>query len=45
MIFEDDVDMEKDIDQQTHALWRTLPADWDIVFLGERCTYPEYRGS
>ena len=38
MIFEDDVDMEKDIDQQTHALWRTLPADWDIVFLGERCT-------
>lgn len=40
LIFEDDVDMEKDIDQQTHALWRTLPADWDIVFLGERGTLP-----
>ncbi|KJA20831.1 hypothetical protein HYPSUDRAFT_166395 [Hypholoma sublateritium FD-334 SS-4] len=43
LIFEDDVDMEKDIDQQTHALWRTLPADWDIVFLGH-CWSDERRG-
>lgn len=35
MILEDDVDMEKDIGQKTRALWRTLPDEWDIVFLGE----------
>ncbi|KAF9473873.1 hypothetical protein BDN70DRAFT_843041, partial [Pholiota conissans] len=34
LIFEDDVDMEKDIRQQTQALWPSLPGDWDVVFLG-----------
>jgi hypothetical protein len=34
-IFEDDVDMEADVRQQTQTLWRYLPEDWDIVFLGE----------
>ena len=34
IILEDDVDMEKDIQKQLAYLWPTLPADWDIVFLG-----------
>ncbi|KAF8179133.1 hypothetical protein BJ912DRAFT_983101 [Pholiota molesta] len=42
-IFEDDVDMEKDVRQQTQTLWRSLPEDWDIVFLGH-CWSDEGRG-
>lgn len=34
IILEDDIDMEKDIVQRLKVLWRSLPADWDIVFLG-----------
>lgn len=35
LVLEDDVDMESDIKFQLHNLWPLLPADWDIVFLGE----------
>ena len=34
VILEDDVDMEQDIQKQLAYLWPTLPADWDILFLG-----------
>ena len=34
IILEDDVDMERDIEKQLAYLWPSLPADWDIVFLG-----------
>ncbi|KAF9561536.1 hypothetical protein CPC08DRAFT_688902 [Agrocybe pediades] len=34
LILEDDVDMEVDIVSQLSQLWPTLPADWDIVFVG-----------
>ena len=34
VILEDDVDMEQDIRMQLAYLWPTLPADWDILFLG-----------
>ena len=34
VILEDDVDMEQDIRNQLTYLWPTLPADWDILFLG-----------
>lgn len=34
IILEDDVDMERDINQQVKRLWPYLPADWDMVFLG-----------
>lgn len=35
LILEDDVDMERDIDARLQDVWQILPADWDIVFLGE----------
>lgn len=35
LVLEDDVDMESDIKAQLRSLWPLLPADWDIVFLGE----------
>ncbi|RXW21089.1 hypothetical protein EST38_g4751 [Candolleomyces aberdarensis] len=35
MILEDDVDMERDINVQLSRLWKHLPDDWDIVFLGK----------
>lgn len=35
IILEDDVDMEQDIRNQLVYLWPTLPADWDILFLGD----------
>ncbi|KAE9389983.1 hypothetical protein BT96DRAFT_926178 [Gymnopus androsaceus JB14] len=34
VIFEDDIDMEKDIRQRLARIWHVLPSDWDIVFLG-----------
>ncbi|TEB11594.1 hypothetical protein FA13DRAFT_1600774, partial [Coprinellus micaceus] len=44
LVLEDDVDMEMDIDSQLSHLWKHLPADWDIVFLGHcwsnESTYP-----
>ncbi|KAH9932802.1 uncharacterized protein BXZ73DRAFT_101336 [Epithele typhae] len=35
LILEDDVDMESDIHERLSGLWQTLPADWDMVWLGE----------
>ncbi|KAK7050405.1 hypothetical protein R3P38DRAFT_2864491 [Favolaschia claudopus] len=35
LIMEDDVDMEVDIHERLASVWDLLPADWDIVFLGE----------
>jgi hypothetical protein len=34
IVFEDDVDLEWDIETRLVALWPFLPQDWDIVFLG-----------
>ncbi|PPR08049.1 hypothetical protein CVT24_010848 [Panaeolus cyanescens] len=34
IIFEDDIDMELDIQKQLVSLWSSLPNDWDVVFLG-----------
>ncbi|KAE9398637.1 hypothetical protein BT96DRAFT_976330 [Gymnopus androsaceus JB14] len=34
IIFEDDIDVEKDIRQRLARIWHVLPGDWDIVFLG-----------
>jgi len=34
IILEDDVNMERDIDQQMKRLWPYLPPDWDVVYLG-----------
>ncbi|KAG2023913.1 hypothetical protein CC2G_001516 [Coprinopsis cinerea AmutBmut pab1-1] len=34
IVLEDDVDMEQDIQEQLLHLWKFLPPDWDIVFLG-----------
>ncbi|KAH9477871.1 hypothetical protein JR316_0010103 [Psilocybe cubensis] len=44
LILEDDVDMERDIMQQMEFLWKDLPEDWDMVFLGH-CWSDETRGS
>ncbi|KAG9125700.1 hypothetical protein FRC07_006554 [Ceratobasidium sp. 392] len=35
IILEDDVDMEVDIQQRISHLWKDLPSDWDILFLGQ----------
>lgn len=34
IVFEDDVDLEWDVEARLVALWPSLPQDWDIVFLG-----------
>ena len=34
LVFEDDIDLEWDIEARLVALWPYLPQDWDIVFLG-----------
>ena len=34
IVFEDDIDLEWDIEARLVALWPYLPQDWDIVFLG-----------
>ncbi|TCD68581.1 hypothetical protein EIP91_010369 [Steccherinum ochraceum] len=34
LVLEDDIDMEKDIKERLHALWPSLPPQWDVVFLG-----------
>ena len=39
LVLEDDVDMESDIKLQLQNLWPLLPADWDIVFLGESLSF------
>lgn len=43
VILEDDVDMEQDIQKQLAYLWPTLPADWDILFLGIFSSHTGYR--
>ena len=34
LVFEDDVDLEWDVEARLVALWPYLPQDWDIIFLG-----------
>ena len=34
IVFEDDVDLEWDVEARLVALWPYMPQDWDIVFLG-----------
>ncbi|KAK7694147.1 hypothetical protein QCA50_001327 [Cerrena zonata] len=34
LVLEDDVDMERDIQERLAAVWETLPDHWDILFLG-----------
>ncbi|RDB27273.1 Lsg locus putative protein 4 [Hypsizygus marmoreus] len=34
IVFEDDINMERDIGQRLEHLWPFLPRDWDIVYLG-----------
>jgi hypothetical protein len=38
IIFEDDIDMERNIRDRLGHVWGALPHDWDLVFLG-RWTY------
>ncbi|THH17152.1 hypothetical protein EW146_g3621 [Bondarzewia mesenterica] len=34
LVLEDDIDMERDIQERLTTVWDALPADWDIVYLG-----------
>ncbi|KAF8060809.1 hypothetical protein FPV67DRAFT_1564120 [Lyophyllum atratum] len=34
IVLEDDVNMERDIDQRLQHVWPFLPEDWDVVYLG-----------
>ncbi|KAF5385641.1 hypothetical protein D9757_005489 [Collybiopsis confluens] len=34
IVLEDDIDMERDIRRRLRQVWKFLPEDWDIVFLG-----------
>ncbi|KAG6808602.1 hypothetical protein H0H92_003577 [Tricholoma furcatifolium] len=34
IVLEDDVDMERDIQQRLQSVWSFLPSGWDIVYLG-----------
>lgn len=34
IVFEDDIDMEWDLEARLRRLWEYLPEDWDIVMLG-----------
>ncbi|KAG6817298.1 hypothetical protein H0H87_010640 [Tephrocybe sp. NHM501043] len=36
IVFEDDVDMERDIQERLRSVWHFLPTDWDIVYLGAK---------
>ncbi|TDL22372.1 hypothetical protein BD410DRAFT_788637 [Rickenella mellea] len=38
IVFEDDVDMEWDLQARLVSMWDHLPRDWDIVFLGNAPT-------
>ena len=35
LVFEDDIDIERDVKRRLQALLDVLPNDWDIVYLGE----------
>lgn len=47
IVLEDDVDMERDIQDRLEYLWDFLPVDWDMVYLGGlfyayiRCVLPK----
>ncbi|CAE7151318.1 unnamed protein product [Rhizoctonia solani] len=34
VVFEDDIDMEFDLEKRLREMWRALPVDWDVVMLG-----------
>ena len=34
LILEDDVDVERDLHARMETVWRTLPDEWDMLFLG-----------
>jgi hypothetical protein len=34
LILEDDVDVERDLAERLQGIWATLPATWDMLFLG-----------
>lgn len=34
IIFEDDIDMEWDLERRLRGMWDSLPEDWDMVMLG-----------
>ncbi|KDN35879.1 hypothetical protein RSAG8_11241, partial [Rhizoctonia solani AG-8 WAC10335] len=34
IVFEDDIDMEFDLEKRLREMWRALPVDWDVVMLG-----------
>jgi Glycosyltransferase family 25 (LPS biosynthesis protein) len=35
IVFEDDIDMEWDLERRLRRMWPALPADWDMVMIGE----------
>lgn len=46
IVLEDDVDMERDIQDRLEYLWVFLPVDWDMVYLGElfdACIVPKFK--
>ena len=34
IVFEDDIDMEWDLERRLRSMWPALPPDWDVVMLG-----------
>ncbi|CAE6441309.1 unnamed protein product [Rhizoctonia solani] len=34
IVFEDDIDMEFDMEKRLNEMWPALPVDWDVVMLG-----------
>jgi len=42
IVFEDDVDMEWDLDRRLRRIWPFLPEEWDMVMLGH-CQSAEFR--
>ncbi|CAE6373792.1 unnamed protein product [Rhizoctonia solani] len=34
IVFEDDIDMEFDLEKRAREMWPALPSDWDVVMLG-----------
>jgi GR25 family glycosyltransferase involved in LPS biosynthesis len=37
LIFEDDIDMEWDLERRLRYLWQFLPDKWDLVLIGMLC--------
>ncbi|KAF8509519.1 hypothetical protein BU17DRAFT_24977, partial [Hysterangium stoloniferum] len=42
IVFEDDIDMEWDLEHRLRSMWGALPSDWDMVMLGH-CHSEEWR--